>query len=140
MLSTIETTKDTAAPRPTRADASGEAIACMELDRFCEHCAYNLRTLPIFRDERTGIPIVRCTECGKFQSANDTATALRPWAHRLTSMLIGLWVLTMIFAFVWVGVGEAAIAPAPAAVANAVSAATGRRVRRLPIARERVAG
>jgi len=38
------------------------------------------------------------------------------------------------------GVGEAAIAPAPAAVANAVSAATGRRVRRLPIARERVAG
>ena len=38
------------------------------------------------------------------------------------------------------GVGEAAIAPAPAAVANAVSAATGRRVRRLPIARERATG
>jgi CO/xanthine dehydrogenase Mo-binding subunit len=31
------------------------------------------------------------------------------------------------------GAGEPAIAPTPAAVANAVSAATGRRVRQLPI-------
>ncbi len=84
-------------------------IACIELDRFCEQCAYNLRTLPVYREERTGIPIVRCPECGRYQSANDTATALRPWAHRLTSLLIGLWVLTMISAFLWLGVGEAAI-------------------------------
>ena len=86
-----------------------EPIACIELDRFCEECGYNLRTLPVYREVRTGIPIVRCPECGQYQSANDTATALRPWAHRLTSLLIGVWVLTMISAFVWVGVGEAAI-------------------------------
>jgi hypothetical protein len=109
MLSTIEPTEDTATMRLTRAEVSGEPIACMELDRFCEHCAYNLRTLPVFCDERTGIPIVRCTECGKFQSANDTATIYRPWLHRLTSLVLGGWVIVMIAIFFWLCVAETAI-------------------------------
>ena len=52
-------------------------VACIDLDRFCEGCAYNLRTLPVYRDERTGIPVVRCPECGRFQSANDASTVAR---------------------------------------------------------------
>ncbi len=87
----------------------GQPVACIELDRFCEHCAYNLRTLPIYLDERTGIPIVRCTECGKFQSANDTATVFRPWLHRVTSLALGAWVIIIIAIFFWLGVAETAI-------------------------------
>lgn len=109
MLRTIEPIDDVYEMRPTRTGASGEPIACMELDRFCERCAYNLRTLPIFRDERIGIPIVRCTECGKFQSANDTATIFRPWLHRLTSLVLGAWVIITIMIFFWLCVAEAAI-------------------------------
>lgn len=93
----------------TDTTARREPIACIELDRFCEQCAYNLRTLPVYREERTGIPIVRCPECGRHQSANDTATALRPWLHRMTSLAIGVWILTMIAAFFWLGVAEAAM-------------------------------
>jgi len=93
-------------------DLSGDPavpVACIELDRFCEKCGYNLRTLPVYRDERTGIPVVRCTECGQFQSANDAATAFRPWLHRLTSLVIGVWVLCMIGIFFWLGIAEGAM-------------------------------
>ena len=41
-----------------------QPIASVELDRFCVGCGYNLRTLAVFADPRTEIPIVRCTECG----------------------------------------------------------------------------
>lgn len=54
-------------PRATAANslAAPAPTACIELDRFCEECSYNLRTLAVTPDPRTGIPVVRCTECGK---------------------------------------------------------------------------
>ena len=64
--------------------------AYMERDRFCEGCGYNLRTLPMYRDERTAIPLVRCPDRGRFQPANNTATALRPMPHRVTIMLLAV--------------------------------------------------
>ena len=83
--------------------------AYVELDRFCEGCGYNLRTLPVYRDERTAIPVVRCPECGRFQPANDTATALRPMLHRATSVLLALWMLTIIAAVIHLAIAEGAL-------------------------------
>ena len=84
-------------------------VAYVELDRFCEGCGYNLRTLPVYRDEHTGIPVVRCTECGRFQPANDTATALRPMLHRVTSVLLVAWMLTIIAAFLHLALAQGAL-------------------------------
>lgn len=94
---------------PHHAAAPKPPIAVIELDRFCEGCGYNLRTQAVVRDERTGIPIVRCPECGRHQSANDTATALRPWMHRLTGLAIGGYVLLMIGALFWLAAAQTAI-------------------------------
>ena len=92
---------------PSRAPAA--PVACIDLDRFCEGCGYNLRTLPVYRDAHTGIPIVRCPECGRYQSANDASTVLRPWLHRLTSLLLGAWILVIIAAFFHLGLAEGAL-------------------------------
>jgi len=109
VLTEVQTSRPESGSSKREASAPAAPVACIELDRFCAACAYNLRTLPVYRDERTGIPIVRCPECGRYQSANDTATALRPWAHRLTSLIIGVWVLTIITSFIWLGVAEGAM-------------------------------
>ncbi len=92
-------------------DRKGRAapVACIDLDRFCGNCGYNLRTLPVCRDERTGIPVVRCTECGRFQSANDASTALRPWLDRLTLFVLGIWVLLLVAVFANLCLAEGAV-------------------------------
>ena len=84
-------------------------VACIELDRFCEDCSYNLRTLPVVPDPRTGIPVVRCTECGRFQPANTTVTALRPWIARVTSVTLFGWMFLLIAIFFWLGMAQGAI-------------------------------
>jgi len=84
-------------------------VACVDLDRFCEGCGYNLRTLPVYRDQRTGIPVVRCTECGRFQSANDAATVLRPWLNRATSVPLAAWMLTIVSGFIILAMAEGGI-------------------------------
>lgn len=52
---------------------------------------------------------MRCTECGRFQSANDTATALRPWLNRATVVFIAGWVLFLVALFIHLGIAEGAI-------------------------------
>lgn len=84
-------------------------LACVELDRFCEGCGYNLRTLPVYRDEQTGIPLVRCTECGRYEPANDGSTVSRPWLGRAISILLACWIVTILSAIFWLGVAEGAI-------------------------------
>lgn len=76
--------------------ARPEPQPCIDLDRFCADCGYNLRTLPVSCDARTGIPVVRCPECGRFQSANEASTVLQPWLRRATSLLLGIWILAVI--------------------------------------------
>ncbi len=93
-------------PQQERPD--GSPVASVELDRFCAGCGYNLRTLPVFRDARTGIPVVRCTECGKFQAANDTATALRPWRDRATLLVLAAWMFMLVAVFFHAGFAEGA--------------------------------
>ncbi|MHC4091851.1 MAG: hypothetical protein ACYSUQ_15160 [Planctomycetota bacterium] len=95
--------------RPAYQPTPVAPLACIDLDRFCEGCGYNLRTLSVHRDPRTGIPLVRCPECGRFQSANDAATALQPWLNRATSLLLGVWILAIAGGLVLLGMGEGAL-------------------------------
>jgi len=69
---------------------------CVELDRFCPHCGYNLRTLPITRQPETGIWVVRCTECGSYQAASELTPAYRPWLNYMTKFLIIGWMVILL--------------------------------------------
>ena len=66
------------------------------MDRFCEKCGYNLRTQPVTREPHTDILICRCPECGTFHPAGATTDAGRVWLGRLGTMLLLLWVVTLI--------------------------------------------
>ena len=101
--------ENTPATGAERYDTEPAPVAVIDLDRFCDHCGYNLRTLAIFRDERTGVPLVRCPECGRYQPANDGATALRPWLNRLTALFLWAWMLTVVGGFVLIVLGEGAL-------------------------------
>ncbi len=102
-------TEEIVEARPEAAETQAAPSACIELDRFCGNCGYNLRTLPVYHDDRTGIPVVRCTECGRFQSANDASTASRPWLDRLTLLALGLWVLSIAAVFANLCLAEGAM-------------------------------
>ncbi|MCP4592730.1 MAG: hypothetical protein GY842_18500, partial [bacterium] len=91
------------------ADRNRRLKACIDLDRFCIGCAYNLRTQPVWLDERLGIPVVRCPECGRCQSANDAATALRPWLDRAASLFLLLWMLGLLALFANLALAEGAL-------------------------------
>jgi len=99
------TTKAESADSPVPASP----ISCIDLDRFCMGCAYNLRTLGVYRDAHTGIPVVRCPECGRIQSANDASTALRPWLDRATSVFLAMWILAIMLVIVHLGLAEGAL-------------------------------
>ncbi|HUU82253.1 MAG TPA: hypothetical protein VM243_02000 [Phycisphaerae bacterium] len=88
---------------------AGAPVACIDLDCFCEGCGYNLRTLAVHREPSTGIPVVRCPECGRFQAANNASTALRPWLRRLTSLLLAGWILGVVAGFFLLGMAEVGI-------------------------------
>ena len=68
----------------------------LETDLFCEHCGYNLHGQPVKRDERLGILICRCPECGRFHPAGHRTTATSVWLSRAAAMLLGLWVLIVL--------------------------------------------
>ncbi|MCH9033923.1 MAG: hypothetical protein IID42_05400 [Planctomycetes bacterium] len=84
-------------------------LACVESDRFCNRCGYNLRTLPIRRDDRTKILLVRCTECGQYQPANDLAAVTRPWLHRVSAFFLILWIVFLVAVYVHLGIAQGAV-------------------------------
>ncbi len=94
---------------PARRERPEAPIAHIDLDSFCLHCSYNLRTQPVHRDERTGIPVVRCPECGRFQAANDGATVLRPWLNRVTAAALVVWMLSLLSCIFFLGMGQGAL-------------------------------
>jgi hypothetical protein len=96
-------------PSPDRPAQLSAPVARIELDRFCVACGYNLRTLTVHRDAHTQIAVVRCPECGRFQSANETSMALHPWLDRFVSVLLATWMLTLMAAFVMLGMADGAI-------------------------------
>jgi hypothetical protein len=93
-------------PAATVSRFSTAPVACVELDRFCEECGYNLRTLAIHRDQRTGVAMVRCPECGRYHPANDAATPMKPWMLRVTSVMLLGWILTLVWMYFMLGAAE----------------------------------
>jgi hypothetical protein len=68
----------------------------LETDLFCEHCGYNLHGQPVNRDERLGILVCRCPECGRFHPAGHRTTATSVWLSRFAAALLGFWTLIVI--------------------------------------------
>ncbi len=87
-------------------------LATVEVDRYCEGCGYNLYSLPVRRESRTGVLMTRCTECGRFNVANQAAAAFSPWLNRLAGLLLVGWILMVLWLLVLAGLAEGAIAHA----------------------------
>ena len=68
----------------------------LETDLFCENCGYNLHGQPVNRDERLGILLCRCPECGRFHPAGYRTTATSVWLSRFAAALLGFWLLVVI--------------------------------------------
>jgi len=78
----------------TRADeAVGPVIGHMQTDTFCEGCGYNLHTQAVMRDERLGLVVCRCPECGRFAAAGHGTAVTRVWLNRAATLGLGIWVL-----------------------------------------------
>ncbi|HVT82969.1 MAG TPA: hypothetical protein VHM90_20190 [Phycisphaerae bacterium] len=84
---------------------TGKLIGKVETDMFCAGCGYNLHMLDVTLDDRLGIPIVQCPECGKFHPAGIATGAGRVWLNRLASFLILHWVLFLTALLVAFGFG-----------------------------------
>src|SRR5690348_9086636 len=80
-------------------EAVGPVIGHMQTDTFCEGCGYNLHTQAVMRDQRLGIIVCRCPECGRFAPAGQGATATRVWLNRAATLFLTLWVLFVMVLF-----------------------------------------
>ena len=76
----------------------GPLIGHIQTDMFCE-CGYNLHTQAVLRDERLGILICRCPECGRFAPAGHATAARQIWLNRLGIGLIVIWAFFLLWLF-----------------------------------------
>ena len=77
--------------------------AQVESDRFCRGCGYNLRQQPIRIEPETQTAMLRCPECGRFDSAYDTLAAGHRWLHRLAGPAVVVWGLGLFAGLVGAG-------------------------------------
>ena len=77
----------------------GPVIGHVQTDTFCEGCGYNLHTQAVVRDERLGILVCRCPECGRYTAAGHGTSAARVWLNRLATVLLIWWVLFLLVLF-----------------------------------------
>ena len=80
-------------------DAAGPVIGHIQTDTFCQGCGYNLHTQAVMREERLGILVCRCPECGRFAPAGIATTATRVWLNRLILLLLVFWMLFILSLF-----------------------------------------
>lgn len=66
-------------------------VAVIENDRYCLACGYNLRTQSVRRQPATDLLVARCPECAKFTAVSEPSASLRPWARRLISVAVFVW-------------------------------------------------
>jgi hypothetical protein len=86
-----------------------EKHARLETDTFCLECGYNLHSQAVVRDERLGIFVCRCPECGRYHPAGIGVTATRTWLNRFATILLFFWILIILSALFWIAVGFGAI-------------------------------
>jgi len=68
---------------PTDGVGEQTPIGNVQVDAFCAHCNYNLFSQVVSRDERLGILVCRCPECGRFSAAGAMSTASQKLNQRL---------------------------------------------------------
>src|SRR5687767_12375287 len=91
-----QTSTDVSSLRPTPETVP---LGVVLTDLTCEGCGYNLYSQAIARDERLGIPVCRCPECGRFNVPGKATDAGRAWLRRLGVALLVLYVLTVLWVF-----------------------------------------
>jgi hypothetical protein len=85
----------------TRVETEGaQVVGHVQADAFCEGCGYNLHTQVVTRDERLGILICRCPECGRFTAAASLTPVRHVWLNRLGFGLLMFWILFLLGLFV----------------------------------------
>jgi hypothetical protein len=87
----------------TAAPPADQVIGRIETDRYCDECGFNMRTLPVVRDGRTGLLVARCTECGRLAHAATGSTAGRVWLQRLAVLALALWMAAILGATMFLG-------------------------------------
>jgi len=68
----------------------------LEVDAFCVGCHYNLHGQVVTVDDRLGIAVCRCPECGRFHPAGIGVTASSVWLRRFATLLLFVWVLIVL--------------------------------------------
>ncbi len=81
-------------PEPPSSPRS-ESAGVIECDQFCP-CGYNLHRARVELDERLELPVVRCTECGRWNHAGNGSTATRAWLRRLAGLLLFAWAVVLL--------------------------------------------
>ena len=97
---------DTSAPEAATAPLVGHVQA----DAFCEGCGYNLHTQAVTRDERLGILICRCPECGRVTAAANLTPVRSVWLNRLGVGLLVGWVLFLVVLFTLLAIFQGVMA------------------------------
>jgi hypothetical protein len=95
-----------AAPTEPPITTADPVVGRIETDRFCDDCGFNMRTAPVFRDERTRLLLARCTECGRVHDAALLTTAGRVWLNRLGVFATIAWMFFLAWATFMLGLGE----------------------------------
>jgi len=83
-----------------------EAVAQVEVDRYCEQCGYNLTGQIVRLHKQTQVLMVRCPECGKYHAAADSITAGKRWLRRISTLFLLMWFLLVFGAWFAVGFAE----------------------------------
>ncbi|MCH8878396.1 MAG: hypothetical protein IID34_00760 [Planctomycetes bacterium] len=90
-------------------DHGGPILAYVEVDRYCPHCAYNLRTQPVRRDGPTRLLVARCPECGAFDAVANAMTATKPWLSRLAMLGLLLWIIALLWSIFGLSFAQGAV-------------------------------
>jgi len=87
-----------------------ERFEQLQTDTFCEHCGYNLHGKRVERDERLGILVCRCPECGRYHPAAPRVSAAAPWMARVGTALLVFWIVLVMGVIVLAGFAFGGIA------------------------------
>jgi len=88
----------------------------LEVDAFCAGCHYNLHGQVVTVDDRLGIAVCRCPECGRFHPAGSGVTTNSVWLRRFATLLLFVWVcaalgVTVLGLLAAAGVSSGSIGP-----------------------------